>query len=229
MVHAKLQKARVILASKSLKKSGQNRHHGFSYFELGDFLPEVQKIFAEVGLCGRTWFDATQGYLCIYDSEDITGPFVLFSSPTAEAKLAKGTPIQELGAMHTYMRRYLWVMAMEIVENDIVDAQEQADPAPTQKAKPTEPRQTPPPMSGANKPWQLSIAAEVTGGIDNWTKQLKTLLDTTLGFAKSVDDVNEIFRVNRNIFDTLKGEDEFAYADVLKMFKTTKESFAEKQ
>lgn len=212
-----------MLASKSLKKSGQNRHHGFSYFELGDFLPEVQKIFAEVGLCGRTWFDATQGHLFIYDSAD-PGSFVFFSSPTAEAKLAKGTPIQELGAMHTYMRRYLWVMAMEIVENDIVDAQEQ--PEKTEKAPE---RKTPAPMSGANKPWQLSIAAEVTGGIANWTNQLKTLLDTTLGFAKSVDDVNEIFRVNRNIFDTLKGEDDNAYADVLKMFKQTKEKLSEQQ
>lgn len=222
MVHAKLQKARYMLAGRPIKKSGQNRHHGFSYFELGDFLPEVQDIFDEVGLCGRTWFDANTGYLAIYDSEK-PDSYVVFSSPTAEAKLNKGTPIQELGAMHTYMRRYLWVMAMEIVENDIVDAQEQPAPKPAQKPS------IPKTMSGANKPWQLSISAEVTGGIDNWVAELKTLLDTALGFANSVDDVNEIFRVNRNIFDTLKGEDDVAYADVLKMFKTAKEKLVEKE
>jgi hypothetical protein len=37
------------------------------------------------------------------------------------AENAKGQPIQSLGATHTYLRRYLWLLALEIVEHDAVD------------------------------------------------------------------------------------------------------------
>ena len=50
-IYEKLSKARVLLQSKQLKKSGKNSYSCFTYFELGDFMPEVNKIFEEFGLC----------------------------------------------------------------------------------------------------------------------------------------------------------------------------------
>jgi hypothetical protein len=149
MVHVKLQQARVALAKQPLKKSGLNKHLGFQYFELGDFLPAIQTIFVDLKLCGRTWFDHDTAYLAIYDSEK-PDSFVMFSSPTAEAKLAKAaTPIQELGSMHTYMRRYLWLMAMEISENDLVDA-EAGDVRPAESKPKAEKKPAPLPMAPFN-------------------------------------------------------------------------------
>lgn len=215
-VHAKLQKARAMLQKRPLKKSGVNKHHGFNYFELGDFLPAIQEIFAEVGICGRTWFEEHSAGLAIYDSEDPVS-LLVFSSPIAEAKLAKGTPIQELGAMHTYMRRYLWLMAMEISENDIVDSQQQAEkPAPRV-------------VEGKPGAWQLKISSEVEGGIDNWTAKLDEAVTFMLDMAQSPNDVNEIFRVNRKIFDTLKGEDELAYSNMMMKFSAMKKKLTEAQ
>jgi hypothetical protein len=40
----------------------------------------------------------------------------------AEANLKGTHPIQNLGAVETYQRRYLWMTAMEIVEHDALDA-----------------------------------------------------------------------------------------------------------
>jgi hypothetical protein len=40
----------------------------------------------------------------------------------AEANLKGCHPIQNLGAVETYTRRYLWVTAMEIVEHDALDS-----------------------------------------------------------------------------------------------------------
>jgi hypothetical protein len=40
----------------------------------------------------------------------------------AEANLKGCHPIQNLGAVETYTRRYLWVSAMEIVEHDALDS-----------------------------------------------------------------------------------------------------------
>lgn len=226
MVHLKLQQARVALAKQPLKKSGLNKHLGFQYFELGDFLPAIQNIFADLKLCGRTWFDHTTAYLAIYDGEKPES-FVVFSSPTAQATLNKGTPIQELGSMHTYMRRYLWLMAMEISENDLVDA-EAGDVRPAESKPKAEKKPAPPATAGKEGQWQMNIRANEGSDSVQWTEELNKLLDLTLSFATTASDVNEIFRVNRKIFDTLKSQDDMAYEGVLSKFKTAKQKFEEK-
>ena len=52
-VYGKLSKARLLLQQKKLKKSGKNKFSGFDYFELSDFLPSINEIFNEVGLCSQ--------------------------------------------------------------------------------------------------------------------------------------------------------------------------------
>jgi hypothetical protein len=56
-VYAKLQKARIKLQSAAIKKSGHNKFAGYQYFELGDFLPTINEIFNELGLCSVISFD----------------------------------------------------------------------------------------------------------------------------------------------------------------------------
>jgi len=119
-VYAKLTKARLNLLSVDMKKSGKNKFAGYAYFELGDFIPHVHRIFDEVGLCGVFSFEGTNATLTIHDTEG-TGA-IAFVSPVVSALSPKGQPIQDLGSTHSYLRRYLWLMAMEIVEADTVDA-----------------------------------------------------------------------------------------------------------
>jgi hypothetical protein len=119
-VYSKLQKARVILQELPLKKSGFNSFANFKYFELSDFLPSINTIFDNLGLCSV--FNISNGVatLRIFDAE--FGGVIIFSSPTAEAGSGKAPPIQALGSMHTYLRRYLMLNALEITEHDAVDA-----------------------------------------------------------------------------------------------------------
>jgi hypothetical protein len=119
-VHKKLMQARIALQNTKLKKSGVNKFAGYSYFELGDFLPTVQNIFSDVGLCGYISYSPEIAVLTIVDVEDNSQ--ILITSPMAEANLKGTHPIQNLGAVETYQRRYLWMTAMEIVEHDILDA-----------------------------------------------------------------------------------------------------------
>jgi hypothetical protein len=119
-VYAKLQKARVLLQQKELKKSGFNSYAGFKYFELADFLPEVNTIFNDLGLCSVFTIHDDVATLRIFDSE--FGGVILFRSPTADAASGKAPPIQALGSQHTYLRRYLMLNALEITEHDAVDA-----------------------------------------------------------------------------------------------------------
>lgn len=120
-VYKKLQAARVLLSKKELKKSGQNKHLGFGYFELQDFLPQTMEIFDSLGLCGITDFSEERLVkLLIIDTESETS--TVFSVEKAEPGLRNGTPIQNIGAQQTYLRRYLWVQAMELTENDAIDS-----------------------------------------------------------------------------------------------------------
>ena len=120
MVHKKLMQARIMLQNAPLKKSGKNSFAGYSYFELGDFIPTINQIFNEVGLCGVVSYDSEIASLTITDTDD--GTNIIITSPMADANLKGCHPIQNLGAVETYTRRYLWVTAMEIVEHDALDS-----------------------------------------------------------------------------------------------------------
>lgn len=117
----KLQKARVELQEMNLKKSGHNKFAGFSYYELSDFLPAINIICNNVGLFTAISFETDYAILRIYDCEDME-KFVEFKSPMKEIQQKGCNDIQSLGSVETYSRRYLYLTAFEIVENDFSDA-----------------------------------------------------------------------------------------------------------
>ena len=132
LVYQKLQTARIKLQAMTLKKSGHNKFAGYQYFELGDFLPTINEIFHSLGLCSVVSFDSELATLKIVDVE--TGGMIRFTSPMADAQLKGCHPIQNLGAVETYQRRYLYVTALEIVEHDALDATTGLDAPKSAKA-----------------------------------------------------------------------------------------------
>lgn len=117
-VYTKLMSARLMLQNTKLEKSGHNKFAGYKYFELGDFLPTVQNIFIELGLCGVVSYTQELATLTITDGTDS----IVITSPMGSAALKGCHEVQNIGAVETYQRRYLWVTAMEIVEHDVLDA-----------------------------------------------------------------------------------------------------------
>ena len=120
-IHSKLMKARLKLQTADLKKSGHNKFAGYKYFELGDFLPTIQEICNEVGICGTVTFYTDIAILTITDMDDAT-QFIEFKCPMSSAALKGCHEVQNLGAVQSYLRRYLWVNAFEIVEHDSIDS-----------------------------------------------------------------------------------------------------------
>jgi len=119
-VYVKLALARSKLRAKVLKKSGHNKFAGYNYFELGDFLHPIMEIFDDVGLVGVVSFTKEQAELRIVDTE--IGGEIVITSPFGSAALKGCHEVQNIGAVETYQRRYLWVTAMEIVEHDALDS-----------------------------------------------------------------------------------------------------------
>jgi hypothetical protein len=122
------------LAHLPLNKSGHNKFAGYKYFELGDFLPSIQMLFEKHGLCDVISFDADIARMEIYDVED--GSHVTFTSPMGSANLKGCHEVQNIGAVESYQRRYLYTTALAIVENDVLDATTGSAPVEPKMIKP---------------------------------------------------------------------------------------------
>lgn len=124
-VYKKLMQARIDLQNTTLTKSGHNKFAGYKYFELGDFIPAIQNIFNGLGLCGTISYTNDLATLTIVDMADMSK--IEITGPMSEAALKGCHAVQNLGAVQTYIRRYLWVTALEIVEHDAIDSSSGAD------------------------------------------------------------------------------------------------------
>jgi hypothetical protein len=135
-----------------------------------------------------------------------------------------------LGAVQTYLRRYLWVNAFEISEHDALDAVMGSDapkkPEPV-AAKPVaaavKPAQAP--EKKVELPGQWTLKPLNDGGTsEEWLGGLKLGTTSLLQMATTPDDVANIFKVNRSLFDRAKELDPAFYADLMTSFTTTKKS-----
>ena len=118
-----LQDVRNELNKTELNKSGFNKHLNFKYFELKDFVPTATKLFVERGLTPIFNIEVDNNGIEYAYLEIIKGAEkIMFKVPTANAQ--SNNPIQGLGMKITYLRRYLYLIALDLVENDIVDAED---------------------------------------------------------------------------------------------------------
>ena len=218
--------ARIQLQGKALSKSGNNKFAGYKYFELGDFLPAIQEIFDGLGLCGVVSFGKEEATLTIVDTENTTDRIVI-SSPMSTAALKGCHEVQNLGVVQTYLRRYLWVTAMEIVEHDALDASEPLKPetkkAPVKDAwaaapEPAPARKT---IEGNGGNWNIKISDDHDG--QGWAAAAKQGAEMALELAQNAGDVLEIFKTNRTIFDKLQAEDKEMHGELMEKFKEAKE------
>lgn len=223
--------ARVRLQSTEMKKSGLNKFAGYSYFELGDFIPHIQTIFNEIGLCGVVSFNTEYATLCITDVDD--GTVVVIQSPMAEANLKGAHPIQNLGAVESYQRRYLWMTAMEIVEHDIIDAAPAAEPVKSEPKPAPKPEPKPAPKPAGKPPavvegkdeksWHLKVTADPGTDVASWAALVTDITKLGLAEATSEGDIMKLFTNNRIVFEKLKAEDEASYTALMLDFKNRKE------
>lgn len=120
-IYQKLNAAREEFHQTKLKKTGHNKFANYYYFELGDFLIPALQIFNSHGLTAFISFGSEMAKMEIVDNERPDNRIVI-QSPMSTAALKGCHEVQNLGAVQTYLRRYLWVAALEIVEHDALDS-----------------------------------------------------------------------------------------------------------
>lgn len=134
-IYEKIATARVQFQDSKPKMSGKNTFAGYEYFELSDILPRINALGKELGfLCVVNFTDAA-ATLDVIDCEKDDGA-VRFTSPMSKATLKGCHDVQNLGAVETYLKRYLYQNAFEIVESDALNGTQGRDDARPQAPAP---------------------------------------------------------------------------------------------
>ena len=147
-VRQKLAKARLMFLNEKINKSGKNLKLEFKYFELQDIVPPAIRIFARVGLLGVDNIVEPNATLTVYNTDNLEEDGVVFTMPYREneniiSREGKNVTnnLQTLGMSITYIRRYLWMMALDITEPDSVEPllgeeeEEEVIPKPKKKER----------------------------------------------------------------------------------------------
>lgn len=213
-VYQKLNLAREKFHTAEIKKSGHNKFAGYYYFELGDFVVPALKIFKEVGLTSVIRFEADIATMEIVNNEKPEDR-IYITSPMSEAALKGCHPVQNLGAVETYVRRYLWVAALEIVEHDALDSAE-----PVKEEKPAEK-----PVKKEEKKEENIVA----GRYVQPDPKHELFADSMIEWGDSctsLSELTELWKANQKMIDELKtgNKEQFKrlqahFADLKKNFK----------
>ena len=139
-VYQKLLETRVLFMEEDVKKSGKNMKMSYKYFELQDIVPVATPIFQKVGLLPVVTFDNEVATMTLVnvDAPDET---IVFTSPMREIEpiISAKTggevtnAVQRLGSVETYQRRYLYMIALDIVESDEIETRTGDNPPPAPK------------------------------------------------------------------------------------------------
>lgn len=206
-VYKKLVDVRNELQTMPLSKSGHNKFAGYKYFELGDFLPAIQNLFQKHGLCDVISFDQNIAVMNIYDVED--GSFVTFTSPMGSAQLKGCHEVQNIGAVETYQRRYLYVTALAIVEHDALDA--------TTGSAPVEPKKV-----EVKKPDVGTVAVPNPDDV--------LMIESLINFgevAESLSELTGLWKQNQKHIDSIKNSNKQLFNQLQTKFAEYKAKFKE--
>ena len=121
-IYEKLQKVRNEMVG--IKKSGKNKFANYEYYELEDFLPLAMRLFLDNGLCSVVSYGLDRSAKLTLVNTEKTDEQIVIESSSANCDLKGCHDVQNMGAVQTYQRRYLYVTLLEITEKEIVDSQE---------------------------------------------------------------------------------------------------------
>lgn len=176
-VYQKLIQARLTFMEGGVEKTGKNMFMSFMYFELEDIVPRATKIFNDIGLLPVVKFEDEQAKMDVINTDNpdevvtFTAPFDKIEPIISNNKGTKATnSMQALGASITYMRRYLYMIALDICEADEIDGHlgEESTPKtvaakPAQKKIPVTPQQREQVKEHLTAPAEKASALQIKG------------------------------------------------------------------
>jgi hypothetical protein len=151
----------------------------------------------------------------------------------ATAALKGAHDIQNLGAVESYQRRYLWMTALELTESDPIDSSEPLPipkkdiPKPVVKSDEQVAKEEKAIKTERAIPDPFAIHIDSKNDTLDPMEYINILMDASklqLDNAKDAEDVKMIYQVNRKHYDKLKDIDARQHVTVLGLFKERKEA-----
>ena len=105
----------------NVKKSGKNKFANYTYYELADITPVLIELCKQYKIFTKFSYTKDEAKLEIVNIEN-PNEREEYTSPMEELELKGCNKIQALGGSETYSRRYLYMSAFDIIENDMFDA-----------------------------------------------------------------------------------------------------------
>lgn len=182
-VYQKLIEAREQFLVSDINQSGKNMQLSFKYFELKDIVPTITHIFKDLGLLAVARFTDTVATLTIVNTDnpeetiDFPVPFNQIQPIVSNAGKQVTNDMQALGSSITYMRRYLYLIAMDICVNDEIEPSidrntNNQSATPTEKKAPATPEQRQEVKEELTAPAENASALQIKG-LKNVLKKLK--------------------------------------------------------
>lgn len=154
-IYQRLMQARTDFAKKNIQPSGYNAHLNFDYLELKDIIPVANKVMQDNNIMLIVDFTSVE---CVGKVIDLCGeeePIVFsipFPDPTKDAERLKLNVVAMTGAQVTYLRRYMYMLVLDITINDEVDADGDETPVVKPAVKSTPNKSEKKPEKKAEKP-----------------------------------------------------------------------------
>lgn len=191
-VYEKLNKARLEFQKLGVKQNGKNTFANYTYFELFDILPAVNKLAEELKFTCVIKFNNDKAILEFVDIEKPEDKIV-FESPMSEASLKGCLAVQNLGAVESYIKRYLYQNCFEIAECDVVDRVMNPNDNKPQSKQYTKPTQKPAPKPAEPKkePTYETPALELEAILSNYSDVLNV---TSANGKNPYNEAEEVLR-----------------------------------
>ena len=206
----KLVLARKKFLEKGVEKSGVNQHLEFKYFRLEDIVPEATEIFAEVGLLHVFSIKGDVASMVVYNTDDIndfvefTAPFIVVKPIVNKEGKQVSNDVADLGSSITYLRRYLYLMCLDIVEADEIDANLKSPEETEKELKKLDIKTSTKKEKPKNEEEKKEIVKELTNQEEQadalQIKALKTLLKELKTVAPDKKGIAEEITIKTNLF-----------------------------
>ncbi len=128
-IYSKIMKIRKEFSDSTIKKSGKNEFQNFTYLELSDFVPIAIKLCEENGVYTHinvgTITNEKYATMTVVNVDNVEEKVVYsLELPCISKEGAFNNKIQDIGKMETYIRRYLYMLFLDIAVADSVDSED---------------------------------------------------------------------------------------------------------
>ncbi len=181
-VYQKLLGARAKFLEHGISKSGKHMELRYKYFELDDIVPIAIGIFSEMGLIPVVSFTDEQALMKVVNTDNPEEVIEFYTPMRYPSENKMVNPVQALGSAQTYLRRYLYMIALDICEPDTIEPTTVKDEKPQAASK-----------APATAEERKEVKEELTAPEDNATDlQIKGLKKVLKNLKEAQPDKEEL-------------------------------------